>query len=423
MGVTIRNAAPVRHVDVAERRARMATRHLLAPGTAATAAIDVVTALGGALHATDPATPHLSVAMRLAHTAPGALDDALLADRVVLRHHAMRRTLWIMERPVASAAHEACTRALAAKEWTKFARMLADNEVADPEAWLDDARARALEVVGERGACTARELGVAAPELATPLVVGGGTSHPVTQGAHTRLMQNLGFDATILRTESVGSWISGEYRWVVADQWVPGGVLDATLDERAACALLAARYLRAFGPATTADLQWWAGWTVTTTRRALADVEAVAVSVDAVSIDVSTGDAVTGEDPAVAWLLPDDLDPVPEPTPWATILPSLDPTVMGWKDRAWYTAAHGGFGHTAFDRNGNAGNTIVANGAIVGAWAHRRDGSVATELFDDVGSSLRQQIDHRIDRYLATVGDTVVRPRFPSPAQRRLLDA
>ena len=34
---------------------------------------------------------------------------------------------------------------------------------------------------------------------------------------------------------------------------------------------LARRWLRSFGPATTTDLQWWMGWTVADTKRALAD--------------------------------------------------------------------------------------------------------------------------------------------------------
>jgi hypothetical protein len=37
----------------------------------------------------------------------------VLEERSVVRHHAMRRTLWIMDTGLAGAAHEACTRAIA----------------------------------------------------------------------------------------------------------------------------------------------------------------------------------------------------------------------------------------------------------------------------------------------------------------------
>jgi hypothetical protein len=122
-----------RHVDLGERRARLAIRHLLAPTTAVADASAVVAALGGALHATDPATPHLSVLMRRRDPRLDTLDRAISDDRSVVRHHAMRRTLWILEVDLAGAAHEACTRALAAREWTQFATLLRVNGVDDAE--------------------------------------------------------------------------------------------------------------------------------------------------------------------------------------------------------------------------------------------------------------------------------------------------
>jgi hypothetical protein len=401
-----------RHVDVAERRARLAIRHLLAPGTAATDAATVVSALGGALHATDPATPHVGVFLRLQQPGREALDRALLEERSVVRHHAMRRTLWILDVGLARIAHQACTRAIAVREWARFAAMLRDNGVDDPESWLAEARQQALTVVGELGRCTARELGLAAPELAIPLNLAAGKSYATTQGAHTRLVQNLGFDGAIVRTEPVGSWVGGEYRWALSADWIPGGFVGReSMPDEAASGALATAYLRSFGPATAADLQWWAGWNATTTRRALGTIGAVPVSVD----------GERGDGPVTAWLLPDDLDPVDRPATWATLLPSLDPTMMGWKDRDWYTGDHGRFGHTVFDRNGNAGNTIVADGAIIGTWAHRLDGSVAVRYLEPATMAHRRLVDESIDRYLAGAGDTVVRPRFAAPLQRELM--
>jgi hypothetical protein len=36
---------------------------------------------------------------------------------------------------------------------------------------------------------------------------------------------------------------------------------------------------------------------------------------------------------AVGWLLPDDLEPVTLNEHWVALLPVLDPTVMGWRQR------------------------------------------------------------------------------------------
>ena len=57
----------------------------------------------------------------------------------------------------------------------------------------------------------------------------------------------------------------------------------------------------------------------------------------------------------VGYLLPDDLDDVPEPEPWAALLPVLDPTTMGWKQRDFYLDPEDK--PYLFDTNGNGGTT------------------------------------------------------------------
>jgi len=61
---------------------------------------DVVTIADGmvALHSTDPVTVYLSVLARMANPALAAVEKALYDDRTLLRHHAMRRTLWVAGR-------------------------------------------------------------------------------------------------------------------------------------------------------------------------------------------------------------------------------------------------------------------------------------------------------------------------------------
>ena len=119
------------------------------------------------------------------------------------------------------------------------------------------------------------------------------------------------------------------------------------------------RWLRTFGPGTETDLVWWLGATKGIVRQALADVEAVEVSLDG---------GGTG------WVLPDDVDaPADTLEPWAALLPVLDPTVMGWKERAFYLGDHG---PRLFDRNGNAGTTAWWDGRIVGCWVQDDAGVV-----------------------------------------------
>jgi hypothetical protein len=390
----------------------MARRHLLSPDDRVDDTTAVVRALI-ALHATDPATVYLSVASRRREPSLDATDAAVLRSRSVVRQHAMRRTVWVMEPATATAAYSACTGQLARREWELFARLLADNGVAQPAEWIEQSKREAMRIIDELGTATARQVVAKAPHLNVPLQMAVGKQYAGVQGAHTRLVQNLGFDATIVRTSSTGSWVSGEFVWSTTMNWLGREIVDPHLSVRDASAALAILYLRAFGPVTTADLQWWAGWSGAQTKQAIADIEAIPVTTD-LDQTGTKGDA---------WVLADDIDPASPIGPWATILPSLDPTVMGWKQRDWYTGSHGAFGFDVFDRNGNAGNAIVADGAVVGTWAHKTDGTVVTHLFEKLSRDHQRQIDLSIERYRATVGDTIVKPRYPAPLQAALLAA
>jgi hypothetical protein len=219
--------------------------------------------------------------------------------------------------------------------------------------------------------------------------------------AHTRVLTLLGFEGAILRGPPHGSWVSGAYRYAAADTWLPGGLGE--LDPREASAALADRWLRRFGPAGTADLKWWMGWTVATTKQALADCRAVAV------------DLLEGP----GWLAAGD-DEHPAPEPWVAVLPSLDPTTMGWKQRSWYLPDAAA---AAFDQRGNAGPTLWVDGRVVGAWAQTKDGRLPTHYFEAVPAARRREIDDRLAELTKAVGDTRFTVRFPGRIQPQLLQS
>ena len=105
------------------------------------------------------------------------------------------------------------------------------------------------------------------------------------------------------------------------------------------------------------------------------------------------------------------------PEPWVALLPALDPTVMGWKERAWYLGEHG---PALFDRSGNAGPTVWSNGRIVGGWAGRNGGGVAFRLLEDVGADAAAEVEAEAARLDAWLGGTNVIPRFGAPLEREL---
>ena len=393
-------------VTDAQRRSRLAARHRLI----SSARTDDVAAIADsvvALHSTDPTTVYLSAMARMQQPSVTAVSTALYIDRTVVRHHAMRRTLWVFTPQTARWAHASCTTAIAAIEWKRLAKMVEDSDIAtDGAAWAAIARADTLAALTSMGAATARQLGKAVPALTEKLHLAVGKSYTASQGAHTRLLLNLGFDGAIVRGQPGGTWTNSEYTWSIAGQWLPGGIAGAEIE--AAAAELARSYLARFGPATTADLQWWAGWTTGLTRRTLAAIGAVEVDLDAES------------GAGAGWVLPDDSDE-DDDQPWIAFLPGLDPTTMGWKQRDWYLGDLAKFGGTVFDRNGNAGPTIWVDGRVVGGWAQRKSGEVAYQLLAEVPKARAKAIAAEAERVRELIGEARVNARFPAPMQKDLL--
>ncbi|GAA4681295.1 winged helix DNA-binding domain-containing protein [Pseudonocardia yuanmonensis] len=381
-------------ISVAQRRARLVARHRLTPATRTDDVPRIVDDLVG-LHSSDPVTVYLSAAVRMADPDLAAVERALYEDRTLLRHHAMRRTLWVFGPEHARLAHHAATVDVAAVQRRNLHKQLTAGGYADPDATVADARARIRELLLAEGPLPAREIGLRLPELTTAVPI-----EATSQSLHSRVLLVMGFDGEVLRARPTGTWINGQYRWAAADAWVPGG-LGEPLPKRAAAAGLARAYLHAFGPATRDDLKWWAGWTVATTKAALADVGAVETD--------------------AGYVLPDDLpdDTDIDPAPSVALLPGLDPTTMGWKQRDHYLDP--ALVPQLFDRNGNGGPTVWVDGAIVGGWVQRRDGTIALTLLTDVGAEAREQVDAAAHALEALLGEVRFTVRFPAPVTAELL--
>ena len=390
-----------RSIDVAERRARLGVRHHLAAAQHTDNVVSITDDLVG-LHSSDPVTVYLSVAARMKNPSFEPLARALYEDRTLVRHHAMRRTLWIFSTDVARLAHASTTTGLLKQQRKVLTTLLQESGlVDDPDAWLAQAREDTLSALHRLGPTTARRLGKEVPALGVKLQLAVGKPYAAEVAAHTRVLLLLGFEGAIVRTKPTGTWINSEYNWTATDTWIDGGLVGS--DPSAAAAGLTRRWLRAFGPATTADLQWWTGWTGAATKTALSAAGAIEVDLDG----------------SIGWIDDGDDKRIASPKPWVSLLPGLDPTTMGWKQRDWYLPAE----HVSvlFDRNGNAGPTVWADGRIVGGWVQRPSGEIAIRLLSDVGAEQRAAIERKADELAGLLGDTRFRCRFPAPVQADLL--
>jgi hypothetical protein len=387
----------VRTVDVHERRARMASRHRLAPLHRAHDVVDAATSLV-ALHGTDPATVYLAAWARVDDMAVADMERALYVDRSLVKHMAMRRTLWVLPRHALASAQAGASLRVADRERR---RLVADVERAglyrDGAGWLAAAQERVLTVLSDGREASWTDLRAAVPLLEGSITYGEGKSWGGQAPVGPRVLTVLSAEGRILRATNDGAWTAARHRWTSTASWLGEGIPLRT--EAEGLADLVEGWLRAFGPGTAADLKWWLGTTVSAARRALVDVGAVEVDLDG-----RTG-----------YLLPDDLEPVGPVDPWAALLPPLDPTAMGWYEREWYLGTHRSL---VFDSTGNAGPTAWRDGRVVGGWRISDSGEVVPQLLEDVGRDGREALEAEARRLTAWLAGVRVLPRFPSPLSK-----
>jgi hypothetical protein len=377
------------------RRARLVARHHLA-GTATdpvSAAADVVV-----LHASDPTTVFLSVLARCPSASVKDVARVMYEDRTLVRMLAMRRTLFVVPADQVPVVHHAASLDIAAQQRTRLIQQLStiptEPELpADVEGWLRSLESSVERALAKRGLATAAQLSADEPRLRTALLPTSGKKWDVKRNITTNVLVVMAAEGRMVRGVPRGSWTSRAHTWQPASSWWPQGIPEP----RDAKARLVERYLRRFGPATVADVGWWTGWTLGATRKALATLDTVDVGCGLVLAD----DAVTDEPAA----------------PTAALLPALDPTPMGWKERDWYLPADT---RPLFDRNGNIGPTIWWGGEVIGGWAVRTDGEIATRLLLDRGAAAARAVQDAADTLRPRLEGTPVVPSFPTPLETEL---
>jgi hypothetical protein len=384
-------------IEVAERRARLADRHRLASGRRAGDVVEAARSMV-CLHASDPASVYLSAWARVDGMAVADLDRALYIDRSLVKHLAMRRTLFVFPRETLAFAQAGASNRVADNERR---RLIRDVEAAglhkDGERWLSAASKRVLAVLADGREATSSELRDEIPLLEGAIAYGEGKSWGGQLPVGPRVLTTLSAAGRIVRASNDGRWTISRPRWAAMSSWL-GEEIEPEA-ETTGVAKLVERWLRTFGPGTEPDLKWWLGSTLANVRRALADVDAVEVNL--------------GEE--TGYLLPDDLEPTERVEPWAALLPPLDPTTMGWFGRDWYLGPHK---EQLFDSSGNAGPTAWWDGRIVGGWRQSDVGEVVLKLLEDVGSEGRRALESEAARLTDWLGGTRAIPRFPSPLSK-----
>lgn len=317
-------------------RALLARQHLLARTDAP--AVAEVTHLV-ALQSQNPASAYLALHARVAGFAHDDLAAAMLARRVG-RLALLRDTVHL------------ATAADALALWPLLAPVLRRNLTANASAAptlrqvdLDDLRRAALDALAD-GPLTAGDLG-ARLALTWP----GLDPRALAMGARGLL--------PLVQVTPRGVWGRRlATTWTTAEAWF-GAPLAEPADPADALAALVRRYLAAYGPATVADAQRWAGLT------RLAAVVDRAGLVEVVHVDGPRGRGRT--------LLDVEGAPSPDPDTPAPVrlLPDFDDVLLGHGDRTRIVPAD--VRPALASRNGMPPGTVLVDGTVAGTWSLRRE--------------------------------------------------
>ncbi len=163
-------------------------RHRLAAGkqvhSLADAAASVV-----ALHASDSPSVFLQARARMSSSSAGEIERELYEDRTVLRHLAMRRTLFLVPIAAIPIVHAAASRAVGATERRRTISMFTEAGVGpDPAALLEELEEAGLAAVRDRGEATTAELTALDPRLGQKITIARGKSY---RGDDQRLPEGL----------------------------------------------------------------------------------------------------------------------------------------------------------------------------------------------------------------------------------------
>jgi hypothetical protein len=396
----------VRLVTDEERRARLGVRHGLARSARVLSPEDAARAVV-CLHATDPPSVHLSCWARIDEVGVEDVERALHDTRSLIRQQSMRETIFVFPRDLEAAVWGSAAARVAAAYRKRFAKDL-ERWGAVPEgegaARLVAAERAVLDHLADGVPRSSTQLRAEVPEVGGVIVQAPDKAWGGRLAIAPKVLAQLSLDGVVARARNAGAWYTSRPTWTTTEAWWGHDVPDA-LEPRQGYAELIGRWLWSYGPGTVEDIAWWLGGTKTAVRTALDDLGAQRVAL---------------EDGSVGWLLEDDAEPVAAPEGWVALLPLLDPTVMGWKERGFFL---GGHGPQLFDSAGNAGTTAWVDGRVVGAWVQDAAGAVQLRLLEEVAPTTHEALRAEAQRLTEWLDGQRVFTVYPSPAMQPRSDA
>jgi hypothetical protein len=168
------------------------------------------------------------------------------------------------------------------------------------------------------------------------------------------LMCDLGL---LIRSTPKAGWKSNLHTYQPMDDYFPG--LDLfSIKEDVARRKLVKHYITTFGPVTIGDISWWTGFKKTEIKRILKELNKDISEINI--LDSTDGYYILKSDEKSLRATKTDGRPI------VTLLPTIDPYLMGYKVRNRYLDDR--YHDYIFDRSGNGAASIMVDGYIIGAW-------------------------------------------------------
>lgn len=312
------------------------------------------------LHATSATTPYLSLLARTRSFTKDDLDQELYEKRNLGKIRCVRKTVYVLPKEMIPVAYSA-TQKMVQVNTERFVKY-----VGVTQKEYQETSKSVLKILKDRG-MTAKEVKQA---LQTELNI----------SAILNLMCDLGL---LVRGAPPKGWKSSIHTYYPFHKYFPDINLNQ-VDEAKARELLIKQYLASFGPITENDVAWWTGFPKRDVRQILKSLQ-----------DQITQAEISNLEGNYVMLSSDErfLKSLQRSKKQAVnLLPSLDPYLMGYKERQRYLNHRYYDYDKIFDRSGNATSTISLDGRIAGVWDFTEDTEpmVKLLLFEKVQeSSLR----------------------------------
>jgi hypothetical protein len=286
------------------------------------------------LHATGATIPFLSLFSRMNNFSKDILINELTDKKTLARIRSVRRTVYIIPKkmiPIVYAATKKMIEDISERYTKTFGVTFND---------YDKISKKILNIIGERGLTT--------KEIKEELDIKTNIS-PIVN-----LMCDQGL---LVRGFSKKGWKSTIHTYYKFNEFFPDIDLNF-YNEKEAQEIVIRKYITVFGPITLKDIIWWTGFPVINVKKIinkfkdeLSDVK-IEKNKDEFIIFKEEEKKLSGQ------IIPKQ--------PVINILPILDPYIMGYKDRGRYLDQLNYY--YIFDKSGNATNTILLNGQIIGVW-------------------------------------------------------